>query len=128
MPVVNIQDYRCVPLDVLQNVDKDGQVTIDVTPESTSLKSINDNTKQELYSSGALAAKPFTAKQGEAIAITFGVLAAIFLTVLFFYIGPGNLIRFLTRNKIAFYSFFSLVIGGAIATIICGALLFVGIL
>ena len=87
--IVNIQDYRCVPLDLLKNVDKDGNVELKVTPTSTSLKEIRDETKSDLLGSGTLGTQTFSAQTTEGIIIFIFVVISILSVIGLFFLGKG---------------------------------------
>ena len=87
--VVNVQDYRCVPLDLLKNVDKDGNVEINVTPEKTSLKDITEQTKSDVFASGSIASQTFSAKTTEGLIIFAGVIGSILGAIVLFFLGKN---------------------------------------
>lgn len=115
--VVNVQDYRCVPLDLLKNVDKDGNVEINVTPEKTSLKDITEQTKSDVFASGSIGSQTFSAKTTEGLIIFAGVIGSILGAILLFFLGKNawKLIRLDRQTYIV-----GLIVGLSAGTILTG--------
>jgi hypothetical protein len=117
MPDVNINNFRCVPLDILQNVDKNGNIGVEVTNDSTELRKISDEVKADILASGQIKQQAFNAKTQENIIILISVLSTILIIGILFYIGFGNLIR-IFKNEKYIYGLLGILIGGSIAILI----------
>ncbi len=108
--VINVKDFRCVPLDILQNVDKDGNIGVDVNNESTELKKITDEAKGDILASGQISAQPYNAKTQTNLIIFFSVLLTILFIGILFFIGFGNIFKALQRNPKIGYTLLGMLI------------------
>lgn len=86
---IDIQNYKCVPLDILKNISKDNKLQVDITPTDVSLASIKEKQLQAIQSAGPIAGgKAFTADQMENFIINLVIaFAVLFFVVILFYGG-----------------------------------------
>lgn len=86
---IDIQNYKCVPLDILKNISKDNKLQVDITPTDVSLASIKEQQLQTIQGAGPIAGgKAFTADQMESFIINLVIAFAIlFFVVILFYGG-----------------------------------------
>ncbi len=123
--VINIQDYRCVPLDILQNVDKNGNIGVDVTNDATNLKKISDEVKGDILASGQVSSQPYSAKTQTNLIIFFSVLLTILFIGLLFFIGFGNIWKVFERNPKVSFTLLGMFLMAALGGIVYGVLLLV---
>lgn len=86
---IDIQNYKCVPLDILKNISKDNKLQVDITPTDVSLASIKEKQLQTIQGAGPIAgSKGFTADEMENFIIFLVIAFAIlFFIVILFYGG-----------------------------------------
>ena len=86
---IDIQNYKCVPLDLLRNVSKGDQLQFEVGPDSVSLKKFKTDLDESVRASGPNV-KTVSAETIEnfliGTIITFSVLAFV---LLFYYMGQN---------------------------------------
>lgn len=97
---LDIKNFRCVPLDLLKNVDGNGQITAIVNNQSTELKDVYNDTKEDILASGQIKRQAVDANVTESILILIIVLLVIIFSVLYFYIGPSNVSELMYRRRI----------------------------
>lgn len=98
---IDIQKYKCVPLDLLRNVSQDSQVQFNANQGGVSLKDFRAQTDDAQREAGPIAGDDtFDAETIENILISFVVIFFIlFALVIFFYFGLN-----LTTNGMATFS------------------------
>ena len=86
---IDIQNYKCVPLDILKNISKDNKLQVDITPTDVSLASIKERQLQTIQNAGPIAGtKAFTADEMENFIIYLVVgFAILFFIIILFYGG-----------------------------------------
>ena len=99
---IDIQKYKCVPLDLLKNISPYDKVQFEVNEKTVSLKDLKKEQDESILAQGPLSGKPMNAEALEnlliGIAITF---FAIFILVVLFY-------GFLNVRTYGFKAFFTL--------------------
>ena len=82
---IDIQNYKCVPLDILKNISKDNKLQVNITPNDVSLADVKDRELQAIQNSGPVAgSRAFTADEME----NFIVYLVVAFALLFFLIIP----------------------------------------
>lgn len=86
---IDIQKYKCVPLDLLRNVSQDSQVQFNASQGGVSLKDFMEQSDEAKREAGPIAGDDtFDAETIENILISFVVIFFIlFALIIFFYFG-----------------------------------------
>lgn len=83
---IDIQKYKCVPLDLLKNVSRNDQVQFVATDRSISLKDFKKEQTESENRQGALSGKPMDAETIENFLLGIAIFFfAIFSLVVLFY-------------------------------------------
>jgi hypothetical protein len=86
---IDIQNFKCVPLDILKNISKDNKLQVNITPSDVTLRSLKDSQEASIRASGPINAKTkFSADAIENFFVYLVVAFAIlFLLIILFYGG-----------------------------------------
>ena len=86
---IDIQKFKCVPLDILKNISKDNKLQVNVTPDDVTLASIKDSQQVALREAGPINPKSqFSADDIENFAVyLITAFAILFLLIILFYGG-----------------------------------------
>ena len=83
---IDIQKYKCVPLDLLKNVSPDNKVQFEANTQSLSLKDFKQEQEDSSKLQGAISGKPLDAETLENLLLGITIFFfAIFILVVLFY-------------------------------------------
>jgi hypothetical protein len=86
---IDIQKFKCVPLDILKNISKDNKLQVNVTPDDVTLATIKDSQQAALRAAGPINPKSqFSADDIENFLVFLvTAFAILFILILLFYGG-----------------------------------------
>lgn len=86
---IDIQNFKCVPLDILKNISKDNKLQVNITPDDVTLASIKDSQQAAVIAAGPINPRTqFSADDIENVAVTLiSIFAILFLLIILFYGG-----------------------------------------
>ena len=86
---IDIQNFKCVPLDILKNISKDNKLQVNITPDDVTLASLKDSQKAAVVAAGPINPKtPFSADEIENFLVYLVIaFASLFLLIVLFYGG-----------------------------------------
>ena len=119
---VNVNQFKCVPLDLIKNIDESGNIKVEVTSNDLSLKKINDETQDDIAAAGQINADGFNANKVRNFIIIGVVTGVIIFTVILNFIGWRNLRNF-TQHPKYFYILLGVLIAGILSGLGYGAFL-----
>ena len=76
---IDIQNFKCVPLDILKNISKDNKLQVNITPDDVSLASLKDSQQASIRGAGPI--NPSTKFSADEIENFFIYLVIAFLTL-----------------------------------------------
>lgn len=86
---IDIQNFKCVPLDILKNISKDNKLQVNITPDDVSLTSLKEAQQTAVAASGPINPRSqFSADDIENFLVYLVVAFAIlFILIILFYGG-----------------------------------------
>lgn len=83
---IDIQKYKCVPLDLLKNISPTNQVQFEANTQSLSLKELKSEQEESQKGLGPISGKPLDAEAIENFLLGIAIFFfAIFILVILFY-------------------------------------------
>ena len=83
---IDIQKYKCVPLDLLRNVSANNKVQFETNNTSVTLKNLKDEQEESVNRQNSLSGKPLNAEMLENIILGITIFFfAIFILIILFY-------------------------------------------
>jgi hypothetical protein len=86
---IDIQKFKCVPLDILKNISKDNKLQVNVSPDDVTLASIKDSQKAAIAAAGPINVQSkFSADDIENFFVYLVIaFASLFILIILFYGG-----------------------------------------
>ena len=86
---IDIQNFKCVPLDILKNISKDNKLQVNVTPDDVTLASIKDSQQAAVVAAGPINVNSkFSADEIENFLVYLVIaFASLFILIILFYGG-----------------------------------------
>lgn len=86
---IDIQNFKCVPLDILKNISKDNKLQVDITPNDVTLRSLKDAQQAAVVASGPINPRSnFSADEIENFLVYLVIaFASLFILIILFYGG-----------------------------------------
>lgn len=89
---IDIQNFKCVPLDILKNISKDNKLQVNITADDVSLASIKDSQQASLRAAGPINPRSkFSADDVENFFVYLVVAFAILFILIILFYGGLNL-------------------------------------
>jgi hypothetical protein len=86
---IDIQKFKCVPLDILKNISKDNKLQVNVSPDDVTLASIKDSQQAAVAAAGPISVdNKFSADEIENFFVYLVIaFATLFILIILFYGG-----------------------------------------
>jgi ABC-type multidrug transport system permease subunit len=86
---IDIQNFKCVPLDILKNISKDNKLQVNITPDDVTLRSLKDAQQAAVVASGPINPRSnFSADDIENFLVYLVIaFASLFILIILFYGG-----------------------------------------
>jgi len=86
---IDIQKFKCVPLDILKNISKDNKLQVNITPDDVTLATLKDSQQASIRAAGPINPRTrFSADDIENFMVYLvTAFAILFLLIILFYGG-----------------------------------------